>query len=214
MKNRLTHLTVIIATLMALTACTTAAAGNPTPDQTTSTQTGNPSSPDETQPTDDLPSDGAPKVENPIDAGRFEQSPCDVLTAAQADELRIGPEGTRADTDIGNGCTWHNSKTGGDLAIGFLTNYDQGLSSLYRAHNLGDFEYFEPIANLEGFPAVAWDSDDKKPVSDCTISVGLTDNLSMQSTTGLSRDNVGEVDPCEVAAMATGKMLVTMRAGT
>ncbi|MGH3481511.1 MAG: DUF3558 family protein, partial [Nocardioidaceae bacterium] len=40
---------------------------------------------------DELPSNGAPEVENPIDASEFEQQPCRMLTDAQARQAGLVP---------------------------------------------------------------------------------------------------------------------------
>jgi hypothetical protein len=198
----------VIASLAGLAACTTAAEGNPIPDRVNSTDT----STSETPVGDELPSDGAPKVANPIDASHFEQNPCDVLTPEQANGLNVAAEGTRSDTSFGPGCAWRNPETGGNFHFGILTATKRGLSDTYRSNKNGKFTYFEPIADLEGSPAVAFDTDEKNPTIQCSVVVGLTDQLTIQTLTQLSRANVGQTDPCEVAVMATGEAMKTIKA--
>lgn len=214
MNNRLGRLAVIALSTIGLAACTTTAEGNPIPDQVNSTEASTPDDPstNDDPPPDDLPSDGAPKVENPIDATHFEQNPCDALTRTQANTLNVDPTGTRADTSFGNGCLWRNPETGGSALISFLSKGERGLSDTYRSYHDGDFEYFEPIADIEGFPAVAWDTDSKKPANDCTLTIGLTDQLTVHVVTELSRDNVGQKDPCEVGAKVADEFLTTIKA--
>jgi hypothetical protein len=163
-------------------------------------------------PTDELPTNGAPKVENPIDATHFEQNPCDALTPAQASRLNVPPEGTRSDTSFGPGCAWRNPETGGNFHFGILTETKRGLSDTYRSNDNGKFTYFEPLADLEGSPAVAFDTDEKTPTIQCSVVVGLTDQLTIQTLTQLSPANVGRTDPCEVAIMATGEAMKTIKA--
>lgn len=208
MNNRLAQITVIATCIVGLTACTTTAEGNPTPDRVNSTTA--PTS--ETPSDDDLPSDGAPKVENPIDATHFEQNPCDALTPSQASGLNVDPEGTRSDTAFGPGCAWRNPDTGANFHFGILTKAKRGLSDTYKSNKNGEFTYFEPITDLEGSPAVAFDTDEKNPTIQCSVVVGLTDELAMQTLTQLSRDNVGHRDPCEAAIMATGETMKTIKA--
>ena len=209
-NNRLARLTVIATCIAGLTACTTTAEGNPIPDRVNSTDAPTSESPTD----DDLPSDGAPKVENPIDVSHFEQNPCEVLTPEQANTLNVDPEGTRADITFGTGCMWRNPESGGGTIISFLSKVKNGLSDTYRSHSRGEFTYFDPIEDLEGFPAVAWATDTEKPTSACSITVGITDQLAIQTQTELSRNNVGHKDPCEAGALATGKMLATMKAAS
>jgi hypothetical protein len=209
-SSRFARAAVIAASLVGVAACTTAAEGNPIPDRVNSTD-----APTSEAPVDDeLPSDGAPKVENPIDAIHFEQNPCDVLTPEQANTLNVDPEGTRADISFGSGCLWRNPESGGGTIVSFLSKVKDGLSDTYRSYNRGEFKYFEPIEDLEGFPAVAWATDTEKPTRDCSITVGITDQLAIQTKTELSRNNVGHKDPCEAGTMATGKMLETMKAAS
>lgn len=205
---------VLAVSALGLASCTVTASGNPIPDQVNSSEnptSGNsPSSED--PPDDELPSDGAPKVENPLDASHFEENPCDALTPDQANELNVSTTGTRADTSFGKGCLWRNEETGGATAIGFLSTVKRGLSETYRSYSKGEFEYFEPIEDLEGFPAVAWDTKSENPTNQCSVTVGVTDQLTLQTLTELSRENVGEKNPCEVGLLATSEMLTTMKA--
>lgn len=214
MGDRLIRIAIIAVSAMGLAACTAPAAGNPVPDQVNSTEAPTSETPStgENPSDDELPSDGAPKVENPIDVRHFEQNPCDALTPQQANKLNVEATGTRADTSFGNGCMWRNTETGGSAIISFLSKAKRGLSDTYRSHENGEFEYFEPIDDLEGFPAAAWDTDSATPVNQCSVTVGITDQLSMQTLTELSRDNVGQKDPCEVGVTVTGEFLTTIKA--
>ncbi|MGB3441835.1 MAG: DUF3558 domain-containing protein [Actinophytocola sp.] len=212
MNNRLLRIAIIAVSAIGLAACTTTAAGNPIPDQVKSghAPTSEPPSTDENPPGDELPSDGAPKVENPLDVSHFEQNPCDALTPQQANTLNVEATGTRADTNFGNGCMWRNPETGGSAIISFLSKAKRGLSDTYRSNKNGEFKYFEPIDDIEGFPAVAWDTDSESPTNQCSVTVGITDQLSMQTLTELSSDNIGQKDPCEVGVTVTGEFLTTI----
>lgn len=208
MRNRLALITVVAASVVGLTACTTEAPGNPIPDRVNSTVAPTTEEP----PDDELPSDGAPSVENPIDASHFEENPCDALTPGQASGLNVEPEGTRSDTAFGPGCAWRNPATGGNFHFGILTKTKRGLSDTYRSDKNGEFTYFEPIADLEGFPAVAFDTEEENPTVQCSVVVGLSDELTIQTLTQLSRANVGQRDPCEAAIMATTETMKTIKA--
>ncbi|MGB3441836.1 MAG: DUF3558 domain-containing protein [Actinophytocola sp.] len=216
MSNRLARITILAIIGASLASCTTTAAGNPVPDQVNSaeapTSETSPSG-DEPPADDELPSDGAPKVRNPLDASHFEKNPCDALTAEQANALNVDPAGTRSDTDFGPGCAWRNPDTGGNFHFGVLTKVKRGLSDAYRSNENGTYAYFKPIADLEGFPAVAFDTD-KNPTVQCSVVVGLTDQRVIQTLTQLSSDNIGQRDSCEVAIMATGETMKTIKAGS
>jgi hypothetical protein len=197
-----------------LVACTTTAAGNPVRDTTSSGEVELTTSPEE-QPNsnDDLPSDGAPKVTDPLDASHFEENPCDVLNADQARQLNVDGQGERSDTSFGLGCRWQSAESNGNTSINFMSKDERGLSSTYRSYEEGEFQYFEPIADIEGQPAVALHPEDKNPKATCAIVVGLTDELAFMNITNLSSNNVGHKDPCESAVTAMTFMVQTIKAG-
>lgn len=215
MRNRLARVFVIAVSAAGLTACTTTAVGNPVPDQVNSTD--NPTSGTSTSadpPADELPSDGAPKVENPIDASAFEQNPCDALTPGQTSKLNVPAAGKAADTEFGKGCIWRNPDSGGATGISFLSSIRRGLSIAYAEQDAGYYKYFKPVDDLEGFPAAIFDTRTDKPTSQCSITVGLADDLAFQTLTNLSRNNIGQKDPCEVGELATREMLKTIKANS
>ena len=203
-----TRLPLVVATLglLAATSCTTTSEGTPRPDPTTSTEASSnePSS-------DDLPSDGAPKVKDPLDVSRFEQSPCDALTSEDAKTLNVPAIGEPTEVAFGKGCRWRNKQTQGVVGIQFFSTVKRGLSSLYAEAKGSNFPYFEPIEDIEGFPAVAYDPEAEKPTGDCSVGVGVTDQLAFTVQLDLSSTNIGQKDPCQVAAQVAGMMAKTMR---
>jgi len=206
-RNRLVAAVLATLSVVALAGCTTPSPGTPTPDSRSSTDETSTST---TENDDDLPSDGAPKVTNPIDVSHFEQNPCDAFTPAQAQQFDL-EAGKRQDTDFGNGCAWRNPETGGSVTLGFASVDKRGLSSTYRAEKEGDFTYFEPIDDIEGHPAVAYDVNSSKPTAACFVDVGVTDELTFATRVGLSASNVGEKDPCELSAQVAGMILKNMQ---
>ena len=210
MRNRILGACFVVFGLTALTGCTTMSPGTPLPTPASSTDETPSSRPSEPGGGDELPSDGAPKVPNPIDASHFEQNPCDSLTPSQAQGLDLGA-GKRLDTSFGRGCNWRNSETGGSVSIDFSSEDKRGLSSAYRSANKGEFTYFEPIDDIEGHPAVAYDITAGKPTTACFVAVGVTDELTFSTMVTLSPSNVGEKEPCETSAMVAGMMLKNMQ---
>lgn len=160
---------------------------------------------------EDLPSDGAPRVEDPLDAARFEQEPCDVLTPADAETLNVPPTGEQSGDAYGQRCHWHNSDTGGSLFVTFFSGVDRGLSSFYEESRGSKWKYFERIDDIEGHPAVAYNIKEDPPKYDCSVAVGLIDELAFSAGVKLSNANVGHSDPCALAAKAAGMMTRTMQ---
>lgn len=185
------------------TGCTVASEGTPRPASSASTETSAGS--------EGLPSDGAPKVENPLDVSHFEENPCDALTPEDAKELNIPATGEQDGDASGERCLWYNSETRGSLSVGFFSGDKLGLSGVYRDAKDGKFAYFEPIDDIEGYPAIAYNPDAEDPVIDCGVVVGIADQLAFMARVDLSDANIGQRKPCEMAAKAAGMMLRTMQ---
>lgn len=198
---------------LVVTGCTPTSEGEPAPATTSEVSTANSTAPPSSE-EDDLPSDGAPKVDNPLDTTRFQEDPCSTLTASQAEkELNLPPSGKPEDIALGKGCQWLNSNTRGMVRIGFLTGNDRGLSGFYSANERGEYPYFSELPPIEGFPAIASDVEDRRPQGRCIVVVGVTDQLTVQVILQLSQANIGSREPCEFAAEVAGKALRTMKDG-
>jgi hypothetical protein len=196
--------------LLVATGCTTTSEGTPLPGSTSTSETpSNPSS--DEPPSGDLPSDGAPKVEKPLDVSHFAQSPCDALTPENAQILKMPSVGEQSGDSLGNGCRWINKQTSGSLSIDFFSADRRGLSSVYREAKGSDFPHFEPIDDIGGHPAVAFHPEVAKPTVDCVVAVGVTDQLVFDARVALSDANIGKKDPCSLAAQAADMMMKTMQ---
>ncbi len=195
----------------AVAGCTTTSVGEPTaaPMSETSTEPAPPS----TGEGDDLPTDGAPKVEEPLDISRFEQDPCSTLATDQIKNLNLPATGEEEAIPYGVGCTWRNPSTRGSASVGILNGTGTGLSGAYAADKRGDYAYFNPLPDVEGYPAVATDLEDRRSSGICIVLVGVTDEVAVQFSVRLSEANVGQKEPCEVAADVAGMALQTMKDG-
>jgi len=213
MRNRPSMLFVGLLMVMLASGCTTTSQGEPGPATTKSVETGTTSSSETDQANEELPTDGAPAVPNPIDTTTFQQTPCQMLTPAQSEELNVGSAGEPYDEALGNGCEWANKETRGRAKIAFLDKDPRGLSALYRADKEGKWAYFEELPPIEGFPAVIRDIVDRRPEGNCTVIVGVSDEIAFGTILELSQANVGKKDPCEVGAQVAGMALQTMKQG-
>jgi hypothetical protein len=197
-----------VFTMVVAAGCTTTSGGTPLPDPNSTADA--PSSDEPSASAGGDPSNGAPKVENPLDVSQFEQNPCDALTPEQAQELKVPATGELEDNGFGKTCYWRNSETGGMVGLHFFSEIKGGLSSVYLDAESKDFAYFEPIEDIEGYPAAAYDTKVEDPTTSCSVAVGVTDDLSFTVQVGLSNANVGQKEPCEVTAWATGMVMKTM----
>jgi hypothetical protein len=195
---------------LAVAGCTTKSGGTPAPASTSEASTAESTTSSEDG--DDLPSHGAPKVEDPLDTTLFQEDPCSTLTAEQAQELTLPTNSGKRESAAGFGCDWSNPDTGGEVSIDFLTRGDTGLSGFYAANEQGKFPYFIPLPAIEGYPAIASDAEDRRSKGICIVNVGVTDQLTFGVALQQSTVNVGtEVDPCDVAARVAGMALQTMK---
>lgn len=197
---------------LVVAGCTVSSQGEPIPTTTNEVNsTANSTAPPSDE-EDDLPSHGAPKVDDPLDTTRFQQDPCLALTASQAQkELNLPPSGKPEAATLGKSCEWRNPDTRGAVHIGFLTGNPRGLSGLYAANQRGEYPYFNILSPIEGYPAVASDIEDRRPRGICIVVIGVTDQLTFDVYLQLSQANVGKLEPCEMAAQVAGKALRTMK---
>ena len=205
---------LLVASLLTValaSACTTMSEGEPQPtptENTTSTSTPDSGGDEE------LPFAGAPKVDNPLDTSRYEQDPCQSLTVEQTQSLNLPATGEPLDdVALGIGCRWLNTETRGEVKISFLVDDPRGLSPEYEANNDGKWKFFKELPEIEGYPAIARSSSENtRDLGHCTVVVGVADDMVFMSTLQLSQANVGQKDPCEVAAQVAGMALQTMKA--
>lgn len=150
---------------------------------------------------------GAPKVQNPLDTSKFQAAPCSVLTAAQLRTLGITQPG-RATNAGGPTCDWQDTTSSKQLGVTVTaqTGNKGGLALLYQRHSKGELGVFEPISEINGYPAVIFSNGSKKSSTNCEIAVGVTDQLEYTIGAGVVDDS----DPCaqdrQVAQIVVGNL--------
>lgn len=210
----LRHLLLGAVTVVLLASCTTTTVGqaSPTPGAgpETSEDTTTQSSPSDS---DELPSDGAPAVDDPLDTTKFQEDPCLSLTPEQSEvTFGLSPAGRPFRATLGNGCEWKNDSSWGQAEISFLTANPRGLSAEYAVDKEGNWAYFDPMT-VEGQPAVARSQADARPQGECAVVVGATNEVTFEVRIQQSRSNIGKGDPCATAADVAREAVKTMRAG-
>lgn len=180
-RLRVGSIAVAAALLTTGTACGSTAGGKPAP----TTSVASPSSAaGRAGGHQSLPHDGAPKVPHPVDVARFKAAPCTVLTRSQLQTLGITakPE-NRPNSPTGPTCDWRTGINSVNVSIDFIPNKG-GLSDLYAGNKEGKFQVFEPIAPINGFPAVLNLPTDSRSSGDCGYVVGLNDRDAMSIDLG------------------------------
>jgi hypothetical protein len=164
---------------------------------------------------------GAPPVANPLDTTKFQQNPCASLTAVQLQHLRdsidAATEPEPRKDGSGPACNWRASDRGSatNLDVGFLTA-GSGLSSAYAQK--GDYAVFEKLPDIQGYPAVVAMSIDGRSTGDCSIQVGVTDQLVVSVQIGVSsvpgangQANPYYKEPCPAAQQVAEAVVTTLR---
>lgn len=202
----------VLALVTALSSCSDedppADDGGPIPPPT-----GVPSS---STPAQALPHSGAPPVASPVaDTARWEGDPCSVITVQQLSSIGLtSAEPERDDLEsAGPGCLWDVSADAPSLVSGgFATaGKREGLSTIYKNHQVGALTLFEELPPIEGHPAVVADPKDERSTGACAVGVGLRDDLVY--TVAMTADPSTEQgkDPCAWAAKVAALAMQTMK---
>jgi hypothetical protein len=162
---------------------------------------------------DELPTAGAPKIDDPLDTSKFQSDPCLSLTLEQSEGIfGFNGPGEPIDGALGKACGWKNRDTRSAGQIDFLDKDPRGLSAEYEANEDGRWDVFEELPPIEGLPAVMRSVGDDRPNGVCTVVIGASDEIAFQVRVRLSESNVDEKDPCDVAVDIAGEAIKTMQA--
>lgn len=187
-RRRMSTLVTVVAAVIVLAGCSSKQAGSPNPVPTGGGDTGTSETSEPTTRTSAEPptGNGAPKVNNPLDASKFLAQPCSALSVSALRTLNLPAQG-KPDTDsqvartAGPSCLWQNSDTPSSVGVGFLSGNKNGLDDTYRGHKQGSFKgYFEPT-DVDGYPAVFNDAGDYRDTGTCNITVGISDTLAFRA---------------------------------
>ena len=206
-------LTAVLIGLVTTAGCTSTSAGDPSPAPSTARTTApGTAEPPAEEPPANLPAEGAPRVEHPLDTTRYQQDPCQALTGEQATEFAVVDQGTVREGELGLICEWRSPRDElGKLSISSLDGNRDGLTAAYRAHQAGKYELFEELPEIEGHPAVVYGQTNDRETGNCAVLVGTTDELAFEFAVQLSLANVGSVDPCDMAVQVAGVALRNMK---
>ncbi|MGH3623434.1 MAG: DUF3558 domain-containing protein [Sciscionella sp.] len=163
---------------------------------------------------------GAPHVANPLKIDKYVRNPCSVLSNQQLKELKssisMATTGKARSTPGGRTCSYA-SLDDFSLAqgsIGFITT-GGGLSAVYAdRRNLGIFRQIPPI---EGYPAAINDLTDQTKEGSCRISVGVTDQATVEIILDISdygNKPANSTTPCVPAQKLAQVAIRSMKGGS
>ena len=194
--------TALVAAAGLLLAATAACSSNPgTPAPASSAA---PSAPASSGP-------NVPKVPAPLTVAKYEQDPCSLLTAAQANEVIKSVRTTKAAGNAAPICTWFDADDSG-LTIGFLP-HQGGLATIYQNSGDSTAGYFKPAPDVAGYPAAFFSNMDDRSRGGCQVAVGVTDDEVFTSSVLLQQSSPSYADPCALAAKAAAAAVTTIKAG-
>lgn len=181
-------LSVPLAAVVLLTGCSSVEAGTPSSQADASeSDTGASGRPSTT-------SDSVPAVDDPLDASAYEDKPCDLLAEDFLDDLGFTESGdaSLADdggpaADVGPSCEWDVSGGIDSIFVQVQTgNRDAGSGGIvgpYEAHESGDMAYWNPVT-VSDYPAVFAGRTDNRDNGECSMFVGIRDDLTFSVISG------------------------------
>jgi hypothetical protein len=152
----------------------------------------------------DGPKDGAPKVADPLDVDRIVDEPCAGLGTDQLSGLGFAGPGELNTVGKDDGCDWYmDDSRMHSVTIRPLASDKDGLGDAY--HRRDDYAYFEPTT-IGGYPAAYGSMMDLRDDGNCTLQVGVTDELAIEVTTYFL-----DVEPCPMAGRTAEAMVEHIR---
>jgi hypothetical protein len=154
----------------------------------------------------DGPRNGAPKVDDPLDVDRVVDEPCAGLGADQLRELGFHGPGELNTVGRDDGCDWYTDGSRmHSVTIRPLASDKDGLGDAY--HRRDDYAYFE-ATTIGGYPAAYGSMMDLRDDGNCTLQVGVTDELAIEVTTFFL-----DVEPCPMAGRTAEAMVEHIKDG-
>ncbi|MFD2466766.1 DUF3558 domain-containing protein [Amycolatopsis silviterrae] len=151
-----------------------------------------------------------PKVSNPLDATKYEQNPCALLSQAQATELINAVRNRQAAGAVAPICSWYDAD-GNRIGLGLLPRQG-GLASAYQ-HQDSQSGYFEAIPGINGYPAVLSGTTDSRKIGGCQAIVGIADDEAFTSSILLQPPSPLYQDPCSLAVKTAAAAITTIKDG-
>lgn len=165
---------------------------------------------------DGLPKYGAPAVAHPLDTTKFASTAgiCSTLSKSAQTALHMPKPGEASSGTAGPMCSWHiadNSTAAPgqveDVSIEAGMTSHLGLSAPYG--NRAKFHFFQPLGEIEGYPALIADAEDQRAsLGECAVNIGVTNQLTYAVSAGLK---TGAGDPCESAKQVAKQFVVTVK---
>ncbi|GAA4534395.1 DUF3558 domain-containing protein [Amycolatopsis samaneae] len=160
----------------------------------------------------------APKVSQPLSAASYEADPCKTVPSSLLSSLRytnpgkVQPHDDSPEGKAGPGCGWMVGAEGLSLQVTLETgNRDIGMGGIagqYTAQRSGQLGFIAPAPDVDGYPAVYADLKDRRAAGDCSLVVGIADDLVFSVA---AQGYKGEQDSCGVAQQTATAVVKTLK---
>ncbi|KAA9166660.1 DUF3558 domain-containing protein [Amycolatopsis acidicola] len=189
----------VLAVAGALSACSSGNSGSPSPvgNSSSSAAAGSSSA-----------AQLAPSVPSPLPVDSLTANPCTALSADQVTQQGLTGAGEQGSSQTGPDCKWKSSTSQLNVVyISPITGNKNGLSDTYALKS--KFAYFEPTT-VSGYPAVYAEADDSRSIGDCSLWVGVTDQLAVSVSAQIG-SGPNKSNPCPVTARVAGAMITHLQ---
>jgi hypothetical protein len=201
---------VALALCVLVSACTSTTGGTANPAGTASS----PPSPEPGASAD------VPKVTTPLDATKFVGDPCGLVPNDVLTRLRYpGPGVPRPATNTPEGqagpsCGWQVRGEGISMLVILGTgNRDAGAGGLagFRAaygREGNPIKFVEAAPDVDGYPALYFDTHDRRGAGNCTMAIGIADDLAVSV---FAAGYEGQQDSCDAAQAVAAATVKTLK---
>jgi hypothetical protein len=190
------------ASILSLAGCSSQTGGEPSP------VTQSPASSTSSNP-------AAPKVANPLDVSAFLADPCKLVPQVTLSGLGFSNPGTVHDKNqspAGPDCGWIDPNAARNMTVILQTNNRDsgigGLAGIYTGRDTGQLLLVEPAPDVDGYPAVFSDRQDRRPRGACNLVVGIEDDLVFSVG---NQGYEGAQDSCDAARQVAGAVVKTLK---
>lgn len=166
------------------------------------------------------PTGSVPKVATPLDVAKYENDTCKLVSDDELTRLKFTDPGEPRTQDgslenqSGPSCGWKIKGEGISLLVILGTgNRDAGgggLAGIQAAYERpkNPIKFLERAPDVEGYPAVYFDIRDRRSIGNCSMAIGVADDLAVSV---FSEGYEGQQDSCDAAQGAAAAMVKTLK---
>ncbi|MGJ7909125.1 DUF3558 domain-containing protein [Actinopolyspora sp. H202] len=140
------------------------------------------------------------EIDNPKDAIALD--PCELLSNDARTTLDMEADGESIPNDLKPSlpdiCRWENVENS-FTTVSLTAFSDRSIQQYYD--NKSTYGYFEKL-DVSGYPAVVANTEDPDNSADCAMYMAASANQVVMSSTDISPDDVGKVNPCDLSRKA------------